>query len=311
MRVMTQKVNLNDELFEVVGRKSNEGETIHRPSVSLWKEGWIRLKKNKAAMVSLFVLIVIVLTAILAPFFSQYSYYDTNYDKVYQPPNGEHWFGTDKFGRDQWVRVWEGTRISLFIALLAATLDLIIGVAYGSIAALYGGKVDSFMQRIIEILVGIPNLVIIILLMMVLQPGIITLTVAMVLTGWVTMARLVRAQIFKLKNQEFILASRTLGAKNSRLILKHLIPNTLGIIIINMMFTIPGAIFTEAFLSFIGLGLQEPQASLGVLINDGYQAMRNNFYLLLYPAIIIISLMVSFNLLADGLRDALDPKMRK
>lgn len=308
---MTQKINLNDELFEVVGRKSNEGETIHRPSVSLWKEGWIRLKKNKAAMVSLFVLIVIVLTAILAPFFSQYTYYDTNYDKVYQSPSGEHWFGTDKFGRDQWVRVWEGTRISLFIALLAATLDLIIGVAYGSTAALYGGKVDSFMQRIIEILVGIPNLVIIILLMMVLQPGIITLTVAMVLTGWVTMARLVRAQIFKLKNQEFILASRTLGAKNSRLILKHLIPNTLGIIIINMMFTIPGAIFTEAFLSFIGLGLQEPQASLGVLINDGYQAMRNNFYLLLYPAIIIISLMVSFNLLADGLRDALDPKMRK
>jgi len=133
----------------------------------------------------------------------------------------------------------------------------------------------------------------------------------MVLTGWVTMARLVRAQIFKLKNQEFILASRTLGAKNSRLILKHLIPNTLGIIIINMMFTIPGAIFTEAFLSFIGLGLQEPQASLGVLINDGFQAMRNNFYLLMYPAIIIILLMVSFNLLADGLRDALDPKMRK
>lgn len=308
---MTQKVDLKDELFEIVGRKADESETIHRESLSMWKESWIRLKKNKAAMVSLIILIIITLTAILAPIFSQYTYFDTNYDKVYQAPNAEHWFGTDKFGRDQWVRVWEGTRISLFIAILAATLDLIIGVTYGSVSALYGGRVDSFMQRIIEVLVGIPNLVIIILLMMVLQPGIITLTVAMVLTGWVTMARLVRAQIFKLKNQEFILASKTLGSSNKRLILHHLIPNTLGIIIINMMFTIPSAIFTEAFLSFIGLGLQEPQASLGVLINDGYHAMRNNFYLLLYPATIIVLLMVSFNLLADGLRDALDPKMRK
>lgn len=308
---MTQKLDLNDELFEVVGKKREESETIHRESISMWKESWIRLRNNKAAMISLFILITITAMAIFAPVFSQYSYYDTNYDKVYQTPSAEHWFGTDKFGRDQWVRVWEGTRISLFIAILAATLDLIIGVTYGSVSAIYGGKIDNIMQRFIEVLIGIPNLVIIILLMMVLKPGIITLTVAMVLTGWVTMARLVRAQIFKLKNQEFILASRSLGSSNKRLIWHHLIPNTLGLIIINMMFTIPTAIFTEAFLSFIGLGLQEPQASLGVLINDGYQAMRNYFYLLLWPAVIIVLLMISFNLLADGLRDALDPKMRK
>ena len=308
---MTQKVDINEDLFEVVGRKADEGEVIHSKSVSIWKESWIRLKKNKAAIVSLVVLIIITIMAIFAPIFSSYTYYDTDYAKVYQPPSAENWFGTDKFGRDQWVRIWEGTRISLFIALLAAMLDLIIGVIYGAVSALYGGKVDSFLQRIIEILVGIPNLVIVILLMMVLKPGIITITVAMVLTGWVTMARLVRAQIYKLKNQEFILASRTLGASNKRLIWSHLLPNTLGIIVINMMFTIPAAIFTEAFLSFIGLGLQEPQASLGVLINDGFDAMRNNFYLLAYPATIIILLMVSFNLLADGLRDALDPKMRK
>lgn len=303
--------NLPEELFQVVGRKQSESEMISRPSISTWKESWIRLRKNKAAIVSLIILLLIIVMAIVAPFLSNYTYYDTDYDKTFQKPSGEHWLGTDKFGRDQWTRIWEGTRISLFIAFLAAFLDLAIGITYGSISALYGGKVDNVMQRVIEILVGIPNLIVIILLIMIMKPGIVTITIAMVLTGWVTMARLVRAQIFKFKNQEFILASKALGASNKRLITSHMIPNTLGIIIVNMMFTIPAAIFTEAFLSFIGLGLQEPLASLGVLINDGFQAMRNHFYLLLYPAIIIIALMVCFNSLADGLRDAFDPKMRK
>lgn len=303
--------DLPNELFEVVGRRESESEMISRPPISAWKDGWIRLKKNKAAIISLIILITIILMAIIAPFLSSHTYFDANYDKTFQKPSAEHWLGTDKFGRDQWIRMWEGTRISLFIAFLAAYLDLMIGVTYGAISALYGGKIDNFMQRVIEILIGIPNLVVIILLIMVMKPGILTITIAMVLTGWVTMARLVRAQILKFKNQEFILASKALGATNKRLITSHLIPNTLGIIIINMMFTIPGAIFTEAFLSFIGLGLQEPLASLGVLINDGFQAMRNHFYLLLFPAFIIIALMVCFNSLADGLRDALDPRMRK
>ena len=300
-----------DKLFQVVGRKQSESELISRPSISALKDSWIRLSKNKAAILSLVILVLIMLIAIIAPFLSGYTYYDTDYDKTFQKPSAEHWLGTDKFGRDQWTRIWEGTRISLFIAFLAAFLDLAIGVGYGSISALYGGKVDNIMQRFIEILVGIPNLIVVILLIMIMKPGILTITIAMVLTGWVTMARLVRAQIFKYKNQEFILASKSLGASNKRLIMSHMIPNTLGIIIINMMFTIPAAIFTEAFLSFIGLGLQEPLASLGVLINDGFQAMRNHFYLLLFPALIIIALMVCFNSLADGLRDAFDPRMRK
>lgn len=303
--------HMPDELFKVVGRKDDEIDKIARPSLTFLKDSWIRLKKNKAAIFSLIVLALIILFALIGPFMSSYNYYQTDYTKTYQPPGGEHWLGTDKFGRDQWTRIWDGTRISLYIAFLAAILDIAIGVTFGATAALVGGKLDSLMQRVIEILIGIPHLIIVILLIMMVEPGILSITVAMVITGWVNMARLVRAQIFKFKNQEFILASRSLGATNRRIMFHHMIPNTIGLIIINMMFTIPSAIFTEAFLSFIGLGLQAPQASLGVLINDGFQAMRTSFYLLIYPAIIITALMICFNLLADGLRDAFDPKMRK
>lgn len=309
--VIDTEETFKEGAFEVVGAKKDSQDAITRPQVSMFQESWKRLIKNKGALVSLVILGLLFVMAIVGPYMNSYSYLETDYDKVFQKPNGEHWLGTDKFGRDQWTRIWEGTRISLYIALLAAVLDLLIGVLYGSISALVGGKVDNFMQRVIEILVGIPNLILIILLIMIMKPGIMTITIAMVITGWVNMARLVRSQVFKLKNQEFILASKALGASNKRLIKEHFIPNTMGLIIVNMMFTIPAAIFTEAFLSFIGLGLQEPQASLGVLINDGFQGMRNNFYLLLYPATVIVGLMVCFNLLADGLRDALDPKMRK
>jgi oligopeptide transport system permease protein len=303
--------DFSDDSFEVVGRREEDSEKIERPPLSALKDSWLRLKKNKGAVISLIVLVIITLLAIFGPYLTEYKYYQTDYGSAYKAPTGDHWLGTDKFGRDQWTRIWQGTRISLYIAFLAAILDLIIGVTIGAISALLGGKVDQALQRFIEVLVGIPHLIVVILLIMLLKPGIITITVAMVITGWVNMARLVRAQIFKLKEQEFVLAARSLGSSNRRLILNHLIPNTIGIIVINMMFTIPSAIFTEAFLSFIGLGLQEPHASLGVLINDGFKSMRNQFYLLAYPAIVIIAIMVSFNILADGLRDALDPKMRK
>ncbi|MFT4008214.1 MAG: ABC transporter permease, partial [Lacrimispora sp.] len=217
----------------------------------------------------------------------------------------------DQFGRDLWVRTWMGTRISLLIAFVAALLDLTVGVTYGAVSALIGGKVDAVMQRIIEILVGIPHLIIVILLMMIMPAGIWTIVVALSITGWVNMARLVRAEILKLKNQEFVLAARVLGTSTSRIIWKHLIPNTVGVIVINAMFTIPSAIFTEAFLSFIGIGMQEPKASLGVLINNGYQVLRNFPHVLIFPAIVIVLIMVCFSILGDGLRDALDPRMRK
>jgi len=222
-----------------------------------------------------------------------------------------YWFGTDELGRDLWTRTWYGTRISIYIGILAAAIDLLIGVLYGGISGFYGGKVDDIMQRISEVLMGIPQLIIVILFILVIQPGIMSITLAMVITGWVNMARIVRGQILKLKNQEFVLASRTLGASNKRLIIKHLIPNIVGQIVITTMFTVPNAIFTEAFLSFIGLGIRPPEASLGSLVNDGFKSLQTNPYMLIIPSVIISLLILSFNLLADGLRDALDPKMRK
>ncbi|PBB06122.1 oligopeptide ABC transporter permease [Salimicrobium humidisoli] len=221
------------------------------------------------------------------------------------------WFGTDGLGRDQWTRVWEGTRISLYIALLAAAIDMVIGVAYGGISAYYGGRVDNYMQRIIEILTGIPNLVVVVLMILILDPGIMSITIALVITGWIPMARIVRGQVLKLKSQEFVLASQTLGSSDNRVIRKHLVPNVMGLIIINTMFTIPSAIFFEAFLSFIGLGLPTPQASLGTLIDEGFKSLQIYPFILFWPALVLSILMIGFNVLADGLRDAFDPKMRE
>lgn len=222
-----------------------------------------------------------------------------------------YWLGTDNLGRDQWTRLWRGTRVSLYIAFLAAAIDLLIGVAYGGISGYAGGRIDNVLQRIIEVLVGVPNLVVILLMIIILQPGILSITIALTITGWVGMARIVRGEILKIKNMEYVLASRTLGSSSGKVIMKHLLPNISGVIIINTMFTIPSAIFFEAFLSFIGLGLPAPEASLGTLINTGFDYIRIYPFLLLYPAIIISVIMIAFNVLADGLRDAFDPRMHK
>ncbi|WP_114165400.1 oligopeptide ABC transporter permease [Exiguobacterium sp. TNDT2] len=327
---MFQRVEMNEQL----------GERIAGKSLNFWQDAWMRLKKNKAAILSLSVIVILVLLALFGPMLSGRDAYEQNISQAKLPPkvtglewagfdgmanlggrdinfyeqkNVEEnfWFGTDYLGRDLWSRVWEGTRISLFIGLMAAIIDTVIGVAYGGISAYFGGRTDNIMQRIVEILTGVPNLILIILFILIFDPGVFTIILAMTITGWIGMSRLVRGQILKLKNQEFVLAARTLGASSTRLIFKHLIPNTLGAIIITLMFTIPSAIFFEAFLSFIGIGLQPPQASLGTLINDGYKELRTFPYLLVIPSVIIVLLMVSFNLLADGLRDAFDPKMRK
>ena len=313
---MNSKENLYDadipqELFVRAEVDQGEKEKIGRPSLTAWQDGWLRLKQNKAAVVSLFIIIVIVALALLAPIFSPYDYAQTDYSAVYQSPSAAHPFGTDGFGRDQFTRIWYGTRISLLIGFVAACLDLFVGVTYGAVSALLGGKVDAVMQRIIEVLVGIPHLIIVILLMMVLPAGVGTIIVALAITGWVNMARLVRARILQLKNQEFVMAAQVLGTSQKNIILRHLIPNTVGVIVINAMFTIPSAIFTEAFLSFIGIGLSEPKASLGVLINNGYSVLQNSPYLLIWPAVVIVLIMVCFSILGDGLRDALDPRMSK
>ncbi|WJH33079.1 ABC transporter permease [Paenibacillus sp. CC-CFT747] len=297
--------------FKPVERETLGSERIVRPSLTYWQDAWRRLRKNKLAMAGLTILIILTLVAIVAPFLSSQTYDFQNYDITNQKPSSEHYFGTDDFGRDLWVRVWWGTRISLFIGITAAIIDLCVGVLYGGISAYYGGRVDNVMQRIMEIIYAIPFLLITILLIMVLQPGIWTIIIAYSITGWVPMARLVRGQLLQMKEQEFVLAARTLGASPARIILKHLIPNSLGLIIVQITFAVPSAIFAEAFLSYIGLGIRPPLASLGSLISDGAAAMKFYPYRMLIPTVVFSLILLSFNLLGDGLRDALDPKLRK
>ncbi|MDB5053624.1 MAG: transporter permease [Bacilli bacterium] len=298
------------EKFQLAA-KSTEMEAIVRPSLNYWQDAWRRLKKNKMAMGGLVFLSVLTVLAIIIPFISSYDYDTQNLQQINFKPSMQHFFGTDDFGRDLWVRIWWGTRISLFIGIAAALLDLIFGVIYGGISAYYGGRVDTVMQRIIEIVYSIPFILMSILLMMYLGAGIKSIILAYAITGWVTMARLVRGQILVLKEQEFILAARTLGAKPLRIIVKHLLPNVIGVIIVQITFVVPTAIFVEAFLSFVGLGIQPPLASLGNLLNDGAHVMRYELHRLLFPTVFFSLILLSFNLLGDGLRDALDPKMRK
>src|SRR5215211_2290701 len=308
----TRHRELTPDLFESAGVAAQEGERNVGPPIGFWKDSWIRLKKNRGALISLGALVLLfALAFVIGPLLSQYSPYGQELTRRYLGPTSEFWFGTDKFGRDMWTRVWAGTRVSLYIGLLAAFLDIFVGIVYGAISGFLGGRVDDVMQRVIEVLNGIPYLVVAILAMTIFEPGIITISIAIGLTGWTFMARIVRGRMLQLKDQEFALASRSLGAGRFRLVSKHLLPNSLGPIIINLMFTIPSAIFAEAFLSFIGLGIQVPDASLGSLISDAAHEMRFHPYLLWFPAAAFCLLMVCFNLLGDGLRDALDPKMRK
>jgi len=305
------------ELFQPIIRNEKEKEAIARPSITYWQDAWRRLKLNKPAMIGLIILATLLIVSIIGPFLNNYNYYVQDYKELNIKPFSEkafstnHWFGTDDLGRDIWQRVWKGTQISLFIGILAATLDLTIGVLYGGFSGYRGGYVDDIMMRIIEIISGIPGLIITILMVIVFQPGIFAIILALSISGWMGMARLVRGQIFQLKEQEFIMAAKTLGAGTGRMMLKHLIPNTMGPIIVAVTFTIPSAIFTEAVLSFIGLGLRPPIASLGTLINAGQAMLRSYPWNLWFPATVISLIMLSFNMLGDGLRDALDPRMRK
>jgi oligopeptide transport system permease protein len=307
----TRRQALTPDLFEPIRTGSQESERLAGPPIGFWRDSWNRLKKNRGALVGLVVILVLIVTSYVGPLLSPYTPYGQDLARRFAEPSSQFWFGTDDFGRDMWNRVWVGTQVSLYIGFLAAFLDLFVGVAYGAISGLFGGRVDDVMQRGIEILNGVPYLVVAILAMLVLSPGIITITIAIGITSWTYMARIVRGRMLQLKEQEFALASRSLGASRLRLLTKHLIPNSLGPMVVNLMFTIPLAIFSEAFLSFIGLGIQPPETSLGALISEGYKELRFHPYLLWFPTAVFSLLMISFNLLADGLRDALDPKMRK
>lgn len=329
--------------------KDNAGEiTIDEnyAAQNFWKDVLIRYFRKASAVIGLVLIIVITLFAVIGPNMNDYTYSGQELSQKNLAPrikalekfgifNGdesmstttgtktinyyvekglddvEYWFGSDNFGRDIWTRTWEGARVSLVIAVAAAIIDMVIGMSYGLISGYFGGKVDILMQRFLEIANGIPRLVIVTLLLLVLQPGMLTIIFALMLTEWVGMSRIARAEMLKLKEQEFVLASRTLGAGSFFIIFKEVLPNIIGPIITQVMFSIPTAIFTEAFLSFVGLGIPVPQCSLGSLISDGFNSFTTHPYQIIPPIVVMALLMLSFNLVADGLREALDPKLKE
>jgi oligopeptide transport system permease protein len=266
---------------------SEKNSEVLAPQQVYWKNAWLRFKSNKGALIGLVLIIFLILITFIGPLFNHYDYKTQDLKISNQAPIGDHYIGTDSLGRDIWQRTWYGAKISLLIAILAAFFDVVIGVTFGGISGYFGGKIDTFMQRFLEIMYSIPNLIIIILLMMYLEPGILPIAIALSFTGWVPMARVVRAQILKLKTQEYVLAARTMGASHTRILFKHLIPNVMGSIIIAVTFSIPSAIFFESFLSFIGLGLRPPTASLGILVSEGYKYLQLFPYQLFWPSLVL------------------------
>ena len=315
-------------------------------SQSVWKDIRTRFKRKRSAVVGLWIVCIIIFFAIVGPHMNGYDYStqdlksknlaprvpgiermgimdgsesmftSTGSTKVnnYEEQGLDdtyYWFGSDKYGRDIWTRTWEGTRVSLIIAVAATIIDMVIGMSYGLISGYFGGRTDINMQRILEVMNGIPRLVIVTLLLLILKPGMLTIIFALMLTEWVGMSRIARAEMLKLKEQEFVLASKTLGARAFHIIFREILPNIIGPIITQVMFSIPTAIFTEAFLSFVGLGIPVPKCSLGSLISEGYNSFTTHPYQIVAPIVVMALLMLSFNLIGDGLREALDPKMKE
>ncbi|WP_099360745.1 ABC transporter permease [Fredinandcohnia onubensis] len=309
--------SVDHSLFRPADPKKLKADPIQRPSLSVWKETVLSILKNKLAIFGLALLVVIMFFAIFGPIMAPYSASDQDLTKTNLAPSGDHWFGTDDLGRDMWVRTWMGARISLTIGLVAAVIDLFLGVVIGGISGYMAGRgklgdrIDSGLMRIVEILYGIPYLLVVILLMVMMEPGVTTIIIALCVTGWVGMARIIRGQVLQLKSQEYVLAAQKLGTSHAKIISRHLVPNMMGIIIVNLTFSIPSAIFAEAFLSFLGLGVQAPFASWGTMANDALGViLSGQWWRLFFPAVLISLTMFAFNAFGDGLQDALDPRSR-
>lgn len=301
-----------DHLFVLMSKDKAAAEAIVRPQLPYLLEVWLRLLKNKPAVFGLVTILLIALLAIVGPSLTPYTYDKQFLLQANLPPSAEHWFGTDHLGRDVFARILYGAKISLFIGLMAALIDFFIGVIYGGVAGYVGGKTDEIMMRFVDILYGLPYLLVVILLMVVMGPGLATIIVALTATGWIGMARIIRGQVMQLKNSDYVLAARTMGAGTWYIIRRHLLPNTMGIIIVQITFTVPSAIFAEAFLSFIGLGIQPPLASWGVMANDGLPTiLSGHWWRLFFPSFFISLTVLAFNLLGDGLQEAFDPKQRR
>ena len=278
---------------------------------SLWQDAWHRLAKNKLALIGGILLAVLTVACVAGPFFSPYSYESQNLNLGASAPSFSHWLGTDTLGRDLLVRLLVGGRISIGVGLCATVVALTIGVVYGAVAGFFGGKTDTVMMRIVDIMYALPFTIFVILLMVFFGRNIVLLFVAIGAVEWLTMARIVRGQIMSLKRMEFIEAAHSLGIGNRRIIFKHMIPNVLGPIIVYTTLTIPAVMLLEAFLSFLGLGVQPPLSSWGVLIKDGAEKMEEYPWLLIFPGTVFSLTLFSLNFLGDGLRDALDVRASK
>ena len=277
-------------------------------SSTLWSDAIYRLTRNKASMFGAFILFVLILCAALAPWIAPYSYSFQNLELGASPPSAAHILGTDVLGRDLLSRILYGARISLLVGFVATGVALVIGVSWGIIAGYAGGKVDSIMMRIVDVLYGLPFIIFIILLMVIFGRNLWLLFGAIGAVEWLTMARIVRGQVIGLKNQEFVMAAKAMGVSNISMFRKHLLPNILGPIAVYATLTIPQVMLLEGFLSFLGLGIQPPMSSWGTLIKDGVESMEEYSWLLIYPGLTFTITLFALNFFGDGLRDALDPK---
>jgi oligopeptide transport system permease protein len=279
---------------------------------SLWSDALLRLRRNRAAVTAAVILGFMMIVVIVGPWFSPYDYDYTDWDRILIGPDlaSGHIFGTDGIGRDIFVRTLYGGRISLLVGVVATLVSLLIGIAYGATAGYFGGRVDHVMMRIVDILYAMPFMFFVILLMVMFGRNILLIFVAIGAINWLDMARIVRGQTLSLKQKEFVEAAEALGVRPFRIIRRHIVPNLLGVVAVYVTLTIPQVILVESFLSFLGLGVQEPMTSWGALVNEGAQEMENAPWTLVFPAVFLAMTLFCFNFIGDGLRDALDPKDR-
>lgn len=277
----------------------------------MYLDAWKRLKRHKLSVISFAFLMSLSLIAILAPLLTKFTYFEQSADNALQFPNSVYWFGTDSLGRDLFSRLIYGARISLAVGFFTAIFSLVVGTIYGSISGYMGGKVDALMMRTADILNALPSLLVTVLLMLIVGRGPLGIFLALGFVGWVGEARLVRGQVMQTKEMLYVEAARSLGVRPTRILFQHILPNIMGPVIVSLTFGIPQNILAESFLSFVGLGLEPPYASWGTLANEGWRAYRTYPYLIFFPGIVLFFTILAFNFLGDGLRDALDPQMKK
>ena len=303
--------NLGADMFDMNAAADDSSENIVRESTTYWQDVWKRFRKDPLAIFGTVIILIMAIACIVIPMFSPYTYSGMDLTNMNAGPSLAHPCGTDQMGRDLFIRILYGARISLSIGLVAAAINFVIGVLYGGIAGYVGGKADMVMMRIVDILISLPSMLYTVLIMLVLGSSVVSVIIALCFTSWTGTARVVRGEVMRLKHSEYVLAARLSGANLWKILTSHLIPNAMGPIIVSTAFLIPSAIFSEAFLSFLGIGIQAPMASWGTLANDARSTLLTFPHQMIFPVLAICITMFSFNFIGDGLRDALDPKLKK